>query len=290
MAGLLRLRVIVGLAVVVFASAPPTQANLLSNGNFEAGNTGFTSDFSYVPGNITPAQSYDVVDDPASSHFLATSYGDHTTGTGLMLAVNGSNDTTSAFWRQLVAVAPQTSYDFSVWTSSWFSPAEFSLRINGQRVGPTFLTPGSNGVWARTVIHWGSSGANTTALLELVNDSAVHDGNDFAVDDLGFVAIASQVAGDYNASGQVEQGDLDLVLQHWGTGFAAIPAAWVYQRPSSGIVDQAELDGVLLNWGSTATPSLGGNADSVVPEPSAGWFLVWGVVLRRRGRTMAAQD
>ncbi len=71
--------------------------------------------------------------------------------------------------------------------------------------------------------------------------------------------------GDYNASGQVEQGDLDLVLQNWGRFFSVnnAPSGWVTGFPQ-GIVDQGELDSVLQNWGSTASPDFGGLS---VPEP-----------------------
>ncbi len=86
-------------------------------------------------------------------------------------------------------------------------------------------------------------------------------------------STAAQTAGDYDDSGQVEQGDLDLVLQNWGAGFAGLPAAWINQRPTTGIVDQAELDGVLLNWGDTTAPRASAAA---VPEPSA--FVGLGLV------------
>jgi hypothetical protein len=58
--------------------------------------------------------------------------------------------------------------------------------------------------------------------------------------------------GDYNGSGLVEQGDLDLVLSNWGTQVALLPTTWVNERPAA-LVDQSALDQVLLNWGKTAT-------------------------------------
>lgn len=58
--------------------------------------------------------------------------------------------------------------------------------------------------------------------------------------------------GDYNGSGLVEQGDLDLVLTNWGRQVAALPTNWINDRPAA-LVDQSALDQVLLNWGKTAT-------------------------------------
>ncbi len=89
--------------------------------------------------------------------------------------------------------------------------------------------------------------------------------------------------GDYNASGQVEQGDLDLVLQNWGIDSTGnVPAGWANDLPA-GVIDQGELDGVLQNWGTTAAPDFSG---ATVPEPalaSLGLLLV-GLGVRRRCR------
>ncbi|MEM8781435.1 MAG: PEP-CTERM sorting domain-containing protein [Planctomycetota bacterium] len=91
----------------------------------------------------------------------------------------------------------------------------------------------------------------------------------FVLDDDGRFALGTllgtaSLPGDYNGSGQVEQGDLNLVLNNWGTprgdwenadGFATLN------------VDQEELNGVLNNWGDTAaSPSFQGSS---VPEPAA---------------------
>jgi hypothetical protein len=73
--------------------------------------------------------------------------------------------------------------------------------------------------------------------------------------------------GDYNASGTVEQGDLDLVLLNWGQGANAAPPTWLNDLPS-GLIDQEELDGVLLRWGETAAVRA-----ATIPEP-AGVTLV----------------
>ncbi len=81
------------------------------------------------------------------------------------------------------------------------------------------------------------------------------------------IVLETVLAGDYDDSGQVEQGDLDLVLQNWGldTATAGVPTGWVNDL-SFGLIDQAELDGVLLNWGNTAAPAFG---RAGVPEPAA---------------------
>ncbi len=87
------------------------------------------------------------------------------------------------------------------------------------------------------------------------------------------------LAGDYNDSGSVEQGDLDLVLNNWGSdrtsGFVANTDGLASLQ-----VDQEELDRVLNNWGSSNAPSFSGSA---VPEPAAAALLAGlGLALRRR--------
>ncbi len=100
--------------------------------------------------------------------------------------------------------------------------------------------------------------------------------------DLVFIDPLTAIAGDYNASGQVEQGDLDLVLQNWGvvTDANNIPLGWLNDLPE-GQIEQAELDGVLSNWGATAAPDFSG---ALVPEPAMPAALALWPLLSGRAR------
>jgi hypothetical protein len=80
------------------------------------------------------------------------------------------------------------------------------------------------------------------------------------------IGMPPMLRGDYDASGRVDQRDLDLVLLHWGHPADQVPPEWT-SDPPNGLVDQDELDPVLLGWGSVAD---GQAADAVgVPEPSS---------------------
>ncbi len=107
---------------------------------------------------------------------------------------------------------------------------------------------------------------------------------DTAIRPLGFYNEPRQgdalfgLAGDYNGSGSVEQGDLDLVLNNWG----GTRGDWSNANGfASANVDQEELDRVLNNWGSTSAASFRGIA---VPEPAAGLAVIGLLGLSRRRR------
>ena len=88
----------------------------------------------------------------------------------------------------------------------------------------------------------------------------------------------SVVTGDYDDSGSVGQGDLDIVLLNWGSAtFPGNPLALQGGGPFDGQVGQDELDGVLLNWGNTALA-----ATASVPEPSTLMLSLVGLCLAVR--------
>ena len=81
--------------VPVSANGP----NLIANGDFEAGNIGFTTDYTFLdPSNtggwtLGPPYMYTVGTNPGLYHSAwMPGFGDHTTGTGNMMIVNGSSD------------------------------------------------------------------------------------------------------------------------------------------------------------------------------------------------------
>lgn len=101
---LIAIAVFVAMVLPVSAVSP----NLIVNGNFEAGNTGFFTEYSYLnPANtgtwtLGPEYMYTVGTDPNLYHSAWASFGDHTSGTGKMMIVNGTylNGETKIFWGQ----------------------------------------------------------------------------------------------------------------------------------------------------------------------------------------------
>lgn len=163
-----------------------SSANLITNGDFESGNTAFSSDYNYNPGNILAAGVYDIVTNPHSVHGSAATYGDHTTGSGNMMVVNGSTVSGETVWQQTIAVESSATYDFAAFISSWFSgsPAQLIFSVNGAQIG-NLTAPTVTGVWESIFATW-NSGAATTAIISIDNANVVSTGNDFALDDLYF--------------------------------------------------------------------------------------------------------
>ncbi|RYY90220.1 MAG: T9SS type B sorting domain-containing protein, partial [Chitinophagaceae bacterium] len=106
---------------------------------------------------------------------------------GNMMMVNGSPVAGATVWQESVTVRPNTQYRFAVWITSLYptNPARLRFAINGVIVGDD-IDPGSNACnWSQFATSW-SSGAVTAAVLTIVNNNVILQGNDFALDDLFF--------------------------------------------------------------------------------------------------------
>jgi gliding motility-associated-like protein len=167
--------------------------NLVSNGNFSAGNTGFSSSYSFVPSAPTalwPPGVYVIDTDPHNDHPNAYSFRDHTTGMGNMMAINGAS-TPVGVWSETISVIPNTDYNFSAWFSNWSSDtsANFPLiqfQVNGGLLGTTtFAFVPTPGRWTQFNSTW-NSGINTSATICIYDLQTSYNGNDFAIDDISF--------------------------------------------------------------------------------------------------------
>ncbi|GJM31862.1 MAG: hypothetical protein DHS20C18_08630 [Saprospiraceae bacterium] len=167
--------------------------NLITNGDFNAGITGFTSD--YFPGSggtfglLSNEGEYAVSTNPALTHTNFANCGDHTGG-GSMLVVNGAGVANQNVICQIVNVTPFTNYGFSAWVMSVVSsaPALLQFSVNGVLLGNIFNAPSATCVWSQFFQEW-NSGPNSSVEICMVNQNTAASGNDFAVDDLFFAEI-----------------------------------------------------------------------------------------------------
>jgi hypothetical protein len=198
----LRIRIfhtVTALALLALLVAAPSTLSaqcgeLIVNGDFEAGNTGFTSSYTYSPSlplGLYPAATYAVVADPYTLHdgFLGN---DHTSGSGLFMALNGTTIPNTTVWEQTVSVLPGTNYAFSAWVNTIIqfdgNRAQLVLEINGVQVGASHFAPFNALTWTNFARTWNSGAANS-ATIRIYNLTLAAGGNDFGIDDISFVKI-----------------------------------------------------------------------------------------------------
>jgi sugar lactone lactonase YvrE len=169
----------------------PVSGERIVNGDFEQGNVGFTSDYQF---HIMSPGAYDIVTDPQQFNIYATSYGDHTTGSGLMMTMDGALTPNQVVWSETVAVAPHTTYDFSAWVSTCYplSPARLDFMFNGSSAG-VYTAPATAGVWQQFQTTW-DSGASAAVTVSVIDRNTDFSGNDFALDDISLRAAEGGTA------------------------------------------------------------------------------------------------
>ena len=178
-----------------------SSGELVTNGNFEAGNTGFTSDYAFVNTpysggyssgtGLWPEGKYAVGPDPNYYHpsFFGSGY---PSGTGNLMIVNGSVTPGTKVWGEVVSVTPNTDYYFSAQISTLVeqSPAELEFSINGLPIGPPLVAPVTINNWVQFYGVW-NSGSNTSANIKIINGNTIASGNDFGLDDISFTTVCS---------------------------------------------------------------------------------------------------
>jgi hypothetical protein len=82
------------------------------NGNFSAGNTGFTSQYTNNQFSIWNEGTYAIGPNPNAVHTNFGTWGDHTTGTGNYMIVNGSVLPNRTVWQQTVTFPPGAQVTF----------------------------------------------------------------------------------------------------------------------------------------------------------------------------------
>ncbi|MFN3753916.1 beta strand repeat-containing protein, partial [Flavobacterium sp.] len=168
--------------------------DLIFNGDFSQGNTGFSSDYQYLAVTV-PAGTQKTYGIVANSNAWFAGFSSCTAngGVGNMMVVDGSNLNAGndSVWCQTVAVVPGQNYTFSYWiqTVATPNPANIEVLINGISVG-TALAPATACGWVQRSYVW-NSGANTTAQICLYDRVITASGNDFALDDISFTGAVT---------------------------------------------------------------------------------------------------
>jgi hypothetical protein len=177
--------------------------NLMYNWDFEAGNTGFTTEYTNNTTSLWDEGTYDV---SIATHHDAFQPGDHTSGAGKALWVNGQ--TTSGprllVWSETVEVTANANYSFSAWVKAVgvIPTPTLKFYINGMQIGGDYKIPdadqnigynwGVASLWEQFTASW-NSGSTTSAVITIYDDNTVASGNDFGMDDISFVSSSLSV-------------------------------------------------------------------------------------------------
>lgn len=186
--------------VLIYVNCPQdaTNPNLAINGTFSSGNTGFTSDYTYVTGtnSMYPEGTYSVGNNPYDVHNLfcnmSTAGQRSPVSGGNMLIGNAATSGSKAVWKQTITVTPNTDYVLTFYASS-LAGTENSLLFGiyagcfrtGVDVSVPFLV--TNCTWNKYTFQL-SSGNVTSVDLSIRNISVAGSGNDIAIDDIQFYA------------------------------------------------------------------------------------------------------
>lgn len=199
-------RLVFGVFGVVSLVAMPKTApatNLITNGNFSSGNTGFTSGYSHNTMNAGPELvegAYSVVTKASDVHFAWGAYFDRTSGdsSGKYFVANASSDTSKTVWKSSVINVSQanTPYRFEAWLSMIYpsegNPPQMTFEIgNGTswtslgQTRPFDLEVDSPGEWyfSYADAQFASTG---DYYVRLRNDNGANGGNDLGLDDVYF--------------------------------------------------------------------------------------------------------
>lgn len=181
--------------------------NLVINGDFSQGYAGWT----YTP-DPTRAVGYAIFNPPGWSNpgniYVGSnpvtfnpgpppfmSYGDHTSGSGNMLMVDGICVLGIKLWQQSgIPIKPNTNYYFSVWISSLKDqpnfPGVLNFDINGTNIGSLITAPALGATWIKYETIWNSGPtppATVTISIENSNTVGCASEVDFAIDDISFI-------------------------------------------------------------------------------------------------------
>ena len=169
--------------------------NLVENGDFESGNTGFTTEYNLATvvgtyGLLSNEGDYTINSNAANTHTFFEGL-DHTNPPwGSYMIVNGSSVAGTAIWCQTIDVIPGLDYNFSAWARNVDTNpdntvyAELQFTINGDLLGPEFTADGG---WEQFAVTW-NAGAFTSIDLCIFNQQFDGGGNDFGIDDISFDA------------------------------------------------------------------------------------------------------
>lgn len=163
--------------------------NLVVNGDFSNGNSGFSSTYLNRSNNTTEGE-YFIGNNPRNWNSALSACVQPNGTTGNMMLVNGVPEPNKVVWQQEVTVQANKTYDFSLFITALFpvNPSLLQFAINGIIIGDSIAANAVPCTWQKFNAIWNSA-SNTKAIISIVNRNTEVQGNDFAIDDIAFREI-----------------------------------------------------------------------------------------------------
>lgn len=204
-------KILLGAVVAAFAMAPSIASaatNLITNGDFSAGFTGFTTQYNQVAAtadSMVPEGNITIAANPVDvHHFWANLPG----ATDPMLIANGAPNSSLTIWQvDAINVVSGGSYNFSAGVMNVCcnlsfggsnSPSAIIFQISTDNGGNwtnlvdyTTNPPADAGILTTIGANY-IAGADGQISLRAINDINVASGNDFALDNLSFASAVPE--------------------------------------------------------------------------------------------------
>jgi len=175
--------------------------NLIFNGDFELGNVGFTSDYTYISDvtgiqdELYPDSLYTIIDDPNLVNDAWPICMDHTSGAGvnmMLINVANGNPANDTAWCQVITILPDKYYSFTCWIASMDSiaPPVLFASFNGQNF-PLNAPDSTLCSWQENFpTAWYSDTATMVEICIINMDNwQGQDGTDYALDDISLYEL-----------------------------------------------------------------------------------------------------
>ncbi len=197
----------VSIITIILFSFTLSAQNLLNNGDFESGGSGVGFQTNYnlpTSAGTSTTRDYNIIANPFTMNNLNFSNtpppnGDHTTGSGKMMVVDGSGNGGDKVWELIngssIGVVSGSTYVFSYWirsisaTNNASNSAIIGINTNGTTSAPVLVSGsatcplGNPSVWTKVTYSWTAT-TNNAQIWITDTQTISSSGNDFALDDI----------------------------------------------------------------------------------------------------------
>lgn len=174
-------------------SAGANSVELVVNGDFKDGDTGFDTDYEPFSEADMGEAEYVVTDQTSGHHYLVTQDVSDHGGDGFMLMINSAPTPDVAVWKQRIELESGARYRMTVWVRHWLpqteDPFDYQVRADEKLVGSMDQEQGLDDTgWTRLEVDW-TSASSGEVLLALFNMDVTVGNNDHFLDDISLVQL-----------------------------------------------------------------------------------------------------